>query len=591
MKKIISCMLVFCIILTLAQAVFAAQATVPVPEINPDTSNWFSWQLPDEEVAKGTAIDASYMHHKPAGKYGFVTTDGEYLKFKSEDGTLTPARFWGTNITNSAFGDYEALNELANRVARTGYNIVRFHALDARGGTGSIFGNKNGRVSTTQIDKDQLDRLFYLMSKLKENGIYFYLEINSYRHLESGDEISAIVGEGRMGDAQDFCEELIQLQKEYAKELFTTVNPYTGLALKDDPALALVQLHNENSMARLIEGNCSEDDRIYTNEYYKSILNELFNDYLSERYESTEALENAWSDEDLTLTVLTEGESLEDKTIVFDYMYNTSSSTYTPARKKDTNAFVYQTVGKTYADMKNYIQNELGVKVPMTGVSLGANAANHVSMSLDDQFTDFVDMHAYNSHPDNSGDLIDGITYGGMQSALLGNDSGEKIFDDISTRRTVKPYIIGEYNQCIPNPYGAETEVLMAAMASLVNWYPFNYLMSSNGHIIYDKRDVLYDTFTSFTSPVRTAIQPSAATMYLRGDIVEHTKRLEIPVLRDNLVNNTLNNGGYQLYGYINGRVKPMYKIYDDKTEYEKAIKNSKFISDYTYYKENLPWN
>ena len=40
---------------------------------------------------------------------------------------------------------------------------------------------------------------------------------------------------------------MIELQKEYAKELLCHVNPYTGLSLADDPAVVTVQINNEDS--------------------------------------------------------------------------------------------------------------------------------------------------------------------------------------------------------------------------------------------------------------------------------------------------------------------------------------------------------
>jgi hypothetical protein len=43
--------------------------------------------------------------------------------------------------------------------------------------------------------------------------------------------------------------------------------------------------------------------------------------------------------------------------------------------------------------------------------------------------------------------------------------------------RTEKPHIIGEYNECLPNPYGAETEMMMATIASFQNWHPLNYCL------------------------------------------------------------------------------------------------------------------
>ena len=43
---------------------------------------------------------------------------------------------------------------------------------------------------------------------------------------------------------------IIKLHKEYAQQLLTHVNPYTGKALVNDPVMAMVEITNENSLYR-----------------------------------------------------------------------------------------------------------------------------------------------------------------------------------------------------------------------------------------------------------------------------------------------------------------------------------------------------
>jgi len=45
-----------------------------------------------------------------------------------------------------------------------------------------------------------------------------------------------------------FDERLIELQKEYAQQLLGHLNPYTKLKYTDDPAVAIVEINNENSI-------------------------------------------------------------------------------------------------------------------------------------------------------------------------------------------------------------------------------------------------------------------------------------------------------------------------------------------------------
>ena len=72
-------------------------------------------------------ISFAFGDEKPAGKHGFVRTEGESLVF--EDGT--PARFWGVCFNGGAnFPSHDYAEKVAARLAQTGINIVRFHQMD-----------------------------------------------------------------------------------------------------------------------------------------------------------------------------------------------------------------------------------------------------------------------------------------------------------------------------------------------------------------------------------------------------------------------------------------------------------------------------
>ena len=135
-------------------------------------------------------VDISFVfeNEKPAGKHGFVRTDGDDLRF--EDGTL--AKFWGVNFNGGAcFPSREYAPQVAKRLAQAGCNIVRFHQLDAEWDTPNLFAfSKGKRVTTTRVlDKKSLDALDYLIYCLKEEGIYCYLDMITYRRFKEGDDV------------------------------------------------------------------------------------------------------------------------------------------------------------------------------------------------------------------------------------------------------------------------------------------------------------------------------------------------------------------------------------------------------------------
>lgn len=85
------------------------------------------------------------------------------------------------------------------------------------------------------------------------------------------------------------CERLIQLQKEYATKLFCHVNPYTGLALIDDPAVMTIQISNEDSVFKGTE-DIKDTKGIVP---YRQELQRRFNRYLLAKYDTRKNLADA----------------------------------------------------------------------------------------------------------------------------------------------------------------------------------------------------------------------------------------------------------------------------------------------------------
>ena len=83
-------------------------------------------------------------------------------------------------------------------------------------------------------------------------------------------------------------EKLIDLQKEYARNLLSHINPYTGLSLLAEPAVMCVQINNEDSVIK-------ERQKTPETAPYEKELQEKFGQFLISKYGSREALEKVWS--------------------------------------------------------------------------------------------------------------------------------------------------------------------------------------------------------------------------------------------------------------------------------------------------------
>lgn len=214
-----------------------------------DTDGWMR-VAPSPRIVPKSALDFSFLVSAPAGGNGFV---------KSRDGRLTwekggRAIFHGAAlIPPTAFLEPERADELADRLSRSGINLVRLGDLDtALGPSRSLFDDT--RDDTKEFDPVALERLDHLVAALKSRGIYVALELQSNRRFRDDDGVAVpgLLPPGG-GPAALFDPTLTKLSIEAARGLLARVNSETGLALKDDPALAWVTLLGETSLFNLID--------------------------------------------------------------------------------------------------------------------------------------------------------------------------------------------------------------------------------------------------------------------------------------------------------------------------------------------------
>ncbi len=90
----------------------------------------------------------------------------------------------------TAFLEPDRADALADRLARSGINLVRLGDLDMPLGPGrSLF--DDSRDDTKAFDPEALARLDHLIAALKSRGIYVALELQAARRFRSGDGVAA----------------------------------------------------------------------------------------------------------------------------------------------------------------------------------------------------------------------------------------------------------------------------------------------------------------------------------------------------------------------------------------------------------------
>lgn len=200
----------------------------------------------------------------------------------SKDGHLQAngkrLRIFGTNL--SQFPSKKTSEYYANQLANQGYNCVRFHHTDAEWSNCFVKRLENGKHI---IDTEKLDDFDYFFAKLKENGIYSNINFLTGRNITSADgykpEIDRISNWKYKHCLGFWNDQAKNFQQEYISQLLEHENPYTKTKYKDDPAVAFVEINNENG---LIMGYlCGWLDSFYGGEYWQE-LEDKWNIWLQE---------------------------------------------------------------------------------------------------------------------------------------------------------------------------------------------------------------------------------------------------------------------------------------------------------------------
>lgn len=254
----------------------------------------FPFVIPWDDALKGTATDVTFLNDGPAGSHGpILVKQGVFV----ERDTGKRVRFLGTNLgARAAFpATKDEADKVAGRLAKAGVNLVRFHHLqngwDLEGGT--IW--KPGRTFI-EIDPAQLDKLDYFIAALIKNGVYVNINLTTSRDYkpELGFPESVTELKNFAKKVDKFNPRMIELQRQYAKELLDRTNPYTGRKYKDEPGVAFIEINNENSLVGW-PGESPGAGLSTLPEPFRGEIVGLWNQWLERKYGDDVKLKAAWS--------------------------------------------------------------------------------------------------------------------------------------------------------------------------------------------------------------------------------------------------------------------------------------------------------
>jgi hypothetical protein len=435
----------------------------------------------DHRHATNSEIDLSFLLEAPAGKDGFLRTQGDQLL----QGDGKPIHFWGFNLTEWSRGSTEIPSKedapmWASALARAGVNLVRLQFLDLAAPRGMIDGTRD---DSQHFDAAQLDDEDFFLAEIMKRGIYVDFNLNVGRQFKTGDNVPALrEGKGPLL----FDKRLIELEKDYAKQLLTHVNPYTHKAYVDDPGIAIVEVVNEDGIGIGWSGNNAYDQE----------LTGLFNAWLIKNV----ALEKIAR----FRTLAGVGPDQPVPRLKGQAIRNAPKDRYYTECK-----FFSDLQSGFFKDMSSYLRESLGVKCPLIATADHSHSGSGYPLEADAQQLDIMDGHDYWRHP----------SVAPYRHNPMVNEPFNSTAVELSrTAIAGKPYTVSEVNNPFPNQFACEGIPILAAYGGLqgwdaIVWYTFEPKRSA------EWQPVLTEAFDMSHDPVKMPEMAAGALMFIRGDL------------------------------------------------------------------------
>jgi len=482
------------------------------PSVQESSVDWFPFQ-PGDDAPSGVTGMADWLD-APAGRHGFVQTDGKDLRF--EDGT--PLKFWGVNISGErAFSEAATVERWTEQLSKYGVNGVRFHKFTWHANAGD---------QSTVLDSAKFARFDHFQAHLRERGIYYgWSHIYGHKvrpadreRLLSYDEIANLQYpwshlNGTTSSLVNFAPDLQQLSIELTVNMLEHRNPLTGLRYADDPALAFIELQNEDNIFwSAIQRSLEQAPS------YRRLLCEQFSDWLRAKYRTEAALLAAWGAD-----ALPDGQSLARRNIFPDPDHGRFSRAYESAYAEgrpmprhilDKLLFLYETQRAFYERFVAAIRatGYRGVIIASCWQA-GTGPAHFYNLYADYQ-AGIIDRHNYSGG--STGHRLD---TGQVNNMPLVSHPGIGLLSTGMQQVADRPFALSEWMALMPNEWIAEAAPLIAAYGMGLQGWDASFQFGSD--FPHFTETIHSPGVYNVTSPTQLGLYPALARMVHRGDVEE----------------------------------------------------------------------
>jgi hypothetical protein len=499
-----------------------AVAPLDIPGIM-DAGEWYA--LPVNPQARGGHfVDWSGLLDAPAGKHGFAQAAGDEIHFS--DGT--PVRFWGANLVGGhVFLEKPAVDSLVTRLAKMGANLLRLHHMDAPWAEPNLFGNHP--TSTRQLDSTSLDKLDYLIYRLKEKGIYVYMDLLVHREFTPEDGVPEALPDRGGKQMGIFMPNLIALQKEFMRQLLTHKNPYTGLAYNEEPAIIGSEFINESTIFTHFSG---------------TMIQGSYKDYLDSLWKAA-------------------GNQGEMTRYKHDWQANNRGILLAekhPENHQATMRFMKNLEADYYDDMRRFMRDSLGIKYMLSGTNYPPQI---LAMLHNNTSQDAIISNDYWDHPqvwkiNNDWGRSQWAPF--HNASQLTNPQSSLMHTKGFGKVNQMPYMITEWKHCGWNEHILEGVPLMAAYASFQGW---------NGLMQFDTDEAalgekIIRQLTLSHSPDDVMQWVIAAPLFLRQDVARNPGEVIEPISEADIFNEQSYTRFQEKYDYLPFVTRVKKQFYSD---------------------------